>query len=123
MGSARWDPTMYAATASVRSNQTREQVFTQREIVNKFDPKSKKLYAIAAKDIKNNTDMSIDYKSFTTADSRLVPRIISVLIQNGNKEKDISIEMEHAKFDFLDRNIRFPFSIPKGYKYQEFDKN
>jgi len=43
MGSARWDPTMYAATASVRSNQTREQVFTQREIVNKFDPKNIKL--------------------------------------------------------------------------------
>lgn len=40
MGSARWDPTMYAATASVRSNQTREQVFTQRSVVNKYDPKN-----------------------------------------------------------------------------------
>jgi len=40
MGSARWDPTLYAATASVRSNQTRDQVFTQRTIVNKYDPKN-----------------------------------------------------------------------------------
>jgi hypothetical protein len=31
---------MYAATASVRATQTREQVFTQRTIVNKYDPKN-----------------------------------------------------------------------------------
>ncbi len=91
------------------------------EILNKFDLILNKLFSIKAKDEKSNTNLTIDYKNFTTADEKVVPRIITVIISSLNplKPKDISIEIEHLKFDFLDRNIRFPYNVPKGYTLEK----
>ncbi len=91
------------------------------EILNKFDLILEKLFSIKAKDEKSNTNLTIDYKNFTTADEKVVPRIVSVLISSLNplKPKEINIEIEHLKFDFLDRNIRFPYNVPKGYSLEK----
>ncbi|WP_255069700.1 DUF4292 domain-containing protein [Lacihabitans sp. LS3-19] len=85
-------------------------------IENRFDLNKNKLYYIEAEDKKTETKLNIDYKSFIIEDNKLVPTIISLLILGKNEAK---IEFEHTKFDFLDRNIRFPFNIPKGYKLEK----
>jgi hypothetical protein len=86
------------------------------EIENRFDLDKSKLFYINATDKKTNTKLNIDYKSFINEDNKLVPTIISLLISGKNEAK---IEFEHSKFDFLDRNIRFPFNIPKGYSLEK----
>jgi len=86
------------------------------EIENRFDLEKSKLFYINATDKKTNTNLNIDYKSFINEDNKLVPTIISLFISGKNEAK---IEFEHSKFDFLDRNIRFPFNIPKGYSLEK----
>jgi hypothetical protein len=86
------------------------------EIENRFDLEKSKLFYINATDKKTNTKLNIDYKSFINEDNKLVPTIISLLISGKNEAK---IEFEHSKFDFLDRNIRFPFNVPKGYSLEK----
>lgn len=86
------------------------------EIENRFDLEKSKLFYINASDKKTNTRLNIEYKSFINEDNKLVPTIISLLISGKNEAK---IEFEHSKFDFLDRNIRFPFNIPKGYSLEK----
>lgn len=86
------------------------------DIENRFDLEKNKLFFIDATDKKTNTRLNIDYKSFISEDNKLVPTIISLLISGKNEAK---IEFEHSKFDFLDRNIRFPFNIPKGYNLEK----
>jgi hypothetical protein len=86
------------------------------EIENRFDSEKNKLFFIDAADKKTNTRLNIDYKSFISENNKLVPTIISLLILGKNEAK---IEFEHSKFDFLDRNIRFPFNIPKGYNLEK----
>lgn len=93
-------------------SQTRNEV----DIENRFDLEKSKLFYINAMDKKTNTRLNIDYKSFINEDNKLVPTIISLLISGKNEAK---IEFEHSKFDFLDRNIRFPFNIPKGYSLEK----
>jgi hypothetical protein len=93
-------------------SQTRNEI----EIENRFDLEKSKLFYINATDKKTNTKLNIDYKSFVSEDHKLVPTIISLLISGKNEAK---IEFEHSKFDFLDRNIRFPFNIPKGYTLEK----
>jgi hypothetical protein len=87
----------------------------QIELVNKFDKELNKLTSINAIDNKSQTNLIIDYKSFTNADGRVVPTVVKVLVKSPNQKSEISLEFEHSKFDFLDRNIRFPFNVPKGY--------
>ncbi len=86
------------------------------DIENRFDLLQNKLFFIDAKDKKTDTKLNINYKSFISEDNKLVPTIISLLILGKNEAK---IEFEHSKFDFLDRNIRFPFNIPKGYSLEK----
>jgi hypothetical protein len=86
------------------------------EIENRFDLEKSKLFYINATDKKTNTKLNIDYKSFINEDNKLAPTIISLLISGKSEAK---IEFEHSKFDFLDRNIRFPFNIPKGYSLEK----
>lgn len=86
------------------------------EIENRFDLEKNKLFFIDAKDTKSSTNINIDYKSFINQDNKLVPTIISLIILGKN---EAHIEFEHSKFDFLDRNIRFPFNIPKGYSLEQ----
>lgn len=88
-------------------------------IINNYFEKNKgKLYSILANDGNKNTQLRIDYKNFITENEQIVPSNISLEISTDNKAK-ANIDFEHSKLDFLDRNIRFPFNIPKGYTKSE----
>ncbi|MBL0323954.1 MAG: DUF4292 domain-containing protein [Cytophagaceae bacterium] len=87
-------------------------------ITNFFEKIKSKLYSISAKDNTRNTELRIDYKNFINENDQIVPSIINLMISAENQPK-ATIEFEHSKLDFLDRNIRFPFNIPKGYTKSE----
>ena len=87
-------------------------------ITNFFEKIKRKLYSISAKDNTRNTELRIDYKNFINENDQIVPSIINLMISAENQPK-ATIEFEHSKLDFLDRNIRFPFNIPKGYTKSE----
>ena len=87
-------------------------------ITNYFEKIKGKLYSILAKDENKNTQLRIDYKNFITENDQIVPSNISLTFSAENSIK-ANIDFEHSKLDFLDRNIRFPFNIPKGYTKSE----
>jgi hypothetical protein len=91
---------------------------TRNDIIieNRFDLNKNKLFYIVAEDLKTKTKLNIDYKSFVFQDNKLVPTIISLFILGKNEAK---VEFEHTKFDFSDRNIRFPFNIPRGFSLEK----
>lgn len=87
------------------------------EIRNRFDLVMNKLFSILGQDKKTKTNLTVLYKSFINSDGYIVPRETNIVFDNNSIDdpKKVKIDIEHYKFDFLDRNIRFPFSVPKGY--------
>jgi hypothetical protein len=87
-------------------------------ILNLFEPSKNQLIKINAEDTRNNSKMTIFYDAFITENNFIVPTLINLKVTNSANQEAL-INFEHNKFDFLDRNIRFPFNIPKGYKKAE----
>jgi hypothetical protein len=103
------------------------QVFQKRntvEVLNKFDLELNRIFEIEANDTNSDVNLKIAYKSYTKADEKLIPKLILVLLNTDNNPSspNVSIEIEHSKFDFLDRDVRFPFNIPKGYSIEPLPK-
>ncbi len=87
------------------------------EIDNRFDLNLNKLFSISGKDKKTSTLLKVNFMSFVSVDGYTVPRLTFMSFENNSdsEPKAVNIEIENYKYDFLDRNLRFPFSIPKGY--------
>lgn len=85
-------------------------------IDNKFDSSNNQLFEIEANDQKSNSQMSIKYKEFVSVSEKILPQIISVIVNGGGEQpKNTTITFQHSKFDFSDKELKFPFSIPKSY--------
>lgn len=85
-------------------------------IDNKFDSSNNQLFEIEANDPKSKSQMSIKYKEFVAVSERILPQIISVIVNGGGDQpKNTTITFQHSKFDFSDKELKFPFSIPKSY--------
>lgn len=101
------------------------QIRDRLNINNKFDTENKRLYAVDAFDNETKTNMNVNYKNFILENNAAVPTLIEMLFLNTAKNERIGLDFEHSKFDFLDRNLRFPFNVPKSYKRTKipfFDK-
>ena len=57
--------------------------------------------------------LQIDYLSHQEVDKQIVPEKIKVIAVEGNEEMIIQLEFKAVS---LDEELRFPFSIPSGYK-------
>jgi Domain of unknown function (DUF4292) len=90
------------------------------EITNKFELSQNRLFAIEAIDHKSESKLNVIYKNFVVIDNFEVPRNITLQISNQKKipASTVNIEIEHTKFDFLDRTLRFPYSVPKGFRLE-----
>lgn len=85
-------------------------------IDNKFDSSNNQLFEIEANDQKSKSQMSIKYKEFVSVSEKILPQIISVIVNGGGEQpKNTTITFQHSKFDFSDKELKFPFSIPKSY--------
>ncbi len=83
---------------------------------NKIDKDNLKLFLIEAKDAKSKSEMNLSFKNYVKESDNFVPTLIQILFTSGQSADKTQIDFVHSKFDFLDRNIRFPFNIPKGYQ-------
>jgi Domain of unknown function (DUF4292) len=86
---------------------------------NKFDKDNMKLFLVEAKDSVSQSQMELSFKNYVKESDYFVPNLIQLLFISGQNGERTNIDFEHSKFDFLDRNLRFPFSVPKGYEIME----
>jgi Domain of unknown function (DUF4292) len=86
---------------------------------NKFDKDDMKLFLVEAKDSVSRAQMDLSFKNYVRESDYFVPNLIQLLFISGQNGDRTNIDFEHSKFDFLDRNLRFPFNVPKGYEVMD----
>jgi hypothetical protein len=93
------------------------------KIDNRLNPETFKLTNILAEDDKSLAKMSIVYQDFLTIDQSIVPQKINTRVVNLKDQipQITELNFDHGRFDFLDKNIGFPFSIPKSYSEGKLD--
>lgn len=86
-------------------------------IENIIDELTNKLTRVVATSAQNTNKMVITYSDFQQLPEGNVPHKIISLIesQQNGENKNTKVEIEHNKFEFLERDLRFPFNIPKNY--------
>lgn len=81
-----------------------------------LDPSIFKLKSQQITQIKNFRHLQIDYLSHQEINKQIFPENIKVIAVEGNEEMIIELEFKGVS---LDEDLRFPFSIPSGYKLIE----
>jgi hypothetical protein len=61
----------------------------------------------------NGPQATIDYNNYELTDNRKVSKVRAVKIQNGNDHYSVDMDFSNTEFD---RQLEYPFSIPKNYK-------
>lgn len=87
------------------------------EVENTIDELINKLTRVLAQRENTPNRLIITYADFTNTENGKIPQRISTLVEKITPEVGVptSITIEHNKFEFLERDLRFPFSIPKSY--------
>lgn len=86
-------------------------------ITNKVDVNNNKLFTVEASDERTSSNMVINYKDFVQMEERILPRLISVIVNGvtAGQHANASVVFEHSRFDFSPGDIKFPFSIPRSF--------
>jgi hypothetical protein len=88
------------------------------EVENTIDELINKLTRVSAQRENTPSRLIITYGDFTETDNGKVPQRIETRVEKttaGIETTATSINIEHNKFEFLERDLRFPFSVPKSY--------
>ncbi len=78
-----------------------------------MDPAIFKLKSQQITQLKTFRHLQIDYLSYQEVDKQIFPENIKVIAVEGNDEMIIKLEFKAVS---LNQDLRFPFSIPSGYK-------
>lgn len=81
-----------------------------------LDPAIFKLKSQQITQLKTFRHLQIDYLSHQEVNKQIFPEKIKVIAVEGNEEMIIELEFKGVS---LDEDLRFPFSIPSGYKLIE----
>jgi hypothetical protein len=87
-------------------------------VENTIDELINKLTRVLAQRANTNNRLVITYADFVETENGKVPQRIETRVEKtsaGIETTATSINIEHNKFEFLERDLRFPFSIPKSY--------
>lgn len=87
-------------------------------VENTIDELINKLTRVLAQRANTANRLVITYTDFTETENGKIPqRIVTRVekIQPGIDTSTISINIEHNKFEFIERDLRFPFNVPKSY--------
>jgi hypothetical protein len=87
-------------------------------VENTIDELINKLTRVSAQRENTQSRLIITYADFTETDNGKVPQRIETRVEKtpaGIETTATSINIEHNKFEFLERDLRFPFSVPKSY--------
>lgn len=89
------------------------------KIENQIDNVSYKLTTILAEDLGGKSKLGVSYSNFLPEVSGdVVPHAIFAKIDvfRGDVVKTSTLDFKHTKFEFLDSELRFPYTIPKSYQ-------
>jgi hypothetical protein len=86
-------------------------------VENTIDELINKLTRVSAQRENTPNRLIITYSNFTETDNGKIPQRIDTRVEKISIEPEAttSINIEHSKFEFLERDLRFPFNIPKSY--------
>lgn len=86
-------------------------------VENTIDELVNKLTRVLAQRANTTNRLVITYADFTETDNGKVPQRIDTRVEKISTESETttSINIEHSKFEFLERDLRFPFNVPKSY--------
>lgn len=84
---------------------------------NAIDALTNKLKRVVATTNKNPSNLVITYDDFVDQTEGKIPHKISTYIeaQQDGKTQNTTVIIEHNKLEFLDKDLRFPFNVPKTY--------
>ncbi|MDP5120796.1 MAG: DUF4292 domain-containing protein [Spirosomaceae bacterium] len=87
------------------------------EVENTIDAFKNKLTRVLAQRANAPNRLVITYADFTKTENGEIPQRIETRVEKlaVETETTTSINIEHNKFEFLERDLRFPFSVPKSY--------
>lgn len=87
------------------------------EVENTIDAFKNKLTRVLAQRSNAPNRLIITYADFTKTENGEIPQRIETRVEKLSTatEATTSINIEHNKFEFLERDLRFPFSVPKSY--------
>ncbi len=94
------------------------------KIENQVDNVSHKLTTILAEDEDGKSKLGISYSDFLLMpDGQSVPHGIFAKIDvlKGDALKTTTLDFRHTKIEFQDTELRFPYSVPKGYEKGEIE--
>lgn len=88
-------------------------------VENTIDELINKLTRVLAQRENTPSRLIITYGDFTETNNGKVPQRIETRVEKTTTGMEeaiaTSINIEHNKFEFLERDLRFPFSVPKSY--------
>jgi hypothetical protein len=86
-------------------------------VENTIDELINKLTRVLAQRENTANRLIITYTDFTETGNGKIPQRIDTRVEKISTESEAttSINIEHNKFEFLERDLRFPFNVPKSY--------
>lgn len=86
-------------------------------VENTIDELINKLTRVLAQRTNTPNRLIITYADFTETENGKIPQRIDTRVEKilSEPEETTSITIEHSKFEFLERDLRFPFNVPKSY--------
>ncbi len=114
-------PIPYSDSDSLSFNSLYTSIFQVKNdirIENQIDNLNHKLSTILAQNKNGKSKLGISYSSYTEANGFVVPQLILAKIDESKSGelKTSTLNLEHAKFDFADHDLRYPYNIPKSYE-------
>jgi sulfur carrier protein ThiS len=92
------------------------------KIENQVDNVNRKLTTILAEDLGGKSKLGVSYSDFAVqTNGQLVPQSIFAKIDviKPDQIKTSTLDFKHTKIEFLDTELRFPYTIPKSYEKGE----
>lgn len=95
-----------------------EQQRASVEVRNFINPETKKLEKVEMKEQSTNNSVAINYANFQPVGDKTYPfnGIINILYKTPGGLVNTTITLEYSKAEVGDKELKFPFNIPKKYE-------
>jgi hypothetical protein len=67
----------------------------------------------------NKSNMTVKYTEFTPMDSVQIAKKINIIIRQKNEEKNSIMDIEYTKAERVDKQLNFPFNVPKRFENKD----
>ena len=109
LGSNSFDKTPHASSYMLTPKQSDELI----EVVYLINPNYFKIDSQQLKESATHNRLDIKYEAYQKVDDLVIPEKISIIVTNIEAQTTLNLNLKSV---ILNQLLRFPFSIPKGYK-------